>query len=273
MDYNIRLCDGRILNGVIRSPGERIRGVIILVHGLGEHIRRYDQWGGYFVDAGFAFTGMDLPGHGYSDGRRGHFRFSDLHEMITVLISECKKTFPGIPVIVYGHSLGGLIVLDYILRKKPAVKGAIVTSPLLKLAFEPDKFRLLLAKIVKYILPGLIQPTSLIADHLSHDPSVVEQYKNDALVHDKVSIGAFSDMMNSAAFSLSHSGDLKLPVVLLHGSDDLICSPEGSREFASGTSFCDLKIWDSGHHELHNEPFRKDVFKYIMDWMNKRLKL
>lgn len=273
MDYNIRISGGKILNGVIRSPGERIRAVIILVHGLGEHIRRYDQWAGYFVDAGIAFTGMDLPGHGQSGGRRGHFRFSALHEMLSVLVSECRKTFPGIPVIIYGHSLGGLVVLDYILRNKPPVKGAIVTSPLLKLAFKPDNFRILLAGIVKYILPGLVQPTSLIADHLSHDPAVVERYKNDILVHDKVSVGAFHDMMSSAIHCLSSSAELKTPLLLLHGSDDLICSPEGSVEFASGAPMTDLKIWNDGYHELHNEPFREDVFKYILNWMDTKLKL
>lgn len=273
MDYNIRLSGKQILNGVIRSPGDRIRAVIILVHGLGEHIRRYDQWSDYFVNAGMAFTGMDLPGHGRSEGRRGHFRFSDLHEMIGILVSECKKTFPGIPVIIYGHSLGGLIVLDYILRNNPPVKGAVVTSPLLKLAFTPDKFRLLLAQILKYITPGLVQPTSLIADYLSHDPAVVDRYKNDNLVHGKVSIGAFHDMMSSATYSLSHSPELKIPLLLLHGSDDLICSPEGSSEFAAGTSLANLKIWDNGYHELHNEPFNESVFKYILNWMNKSLKL
>jgi len=274
MNYNIRLSSGQVLKGVIKSPGNRIRAVIIMVHGLGEHIQRYDNWSGYFLREHIAFTGIDLPGHGQSGGKRGHIRsYSDLHEIIDVLIVESKKTFPGIPVVLYGHSLGGLIVLDYLLSGKCQVKGAIVTSPLLRLAFQPDKFRLLLASVLKHLLPGLAQPTSLVADHLSHDRQVVDEYRNDPLVHGQISVAFFHGMMKSAGYTLKNAGGLKVPALILHGSDDLICSPSGSREFASGTSMAELKIWEGGYHELHNEPFREEVFKVILEWMNRRLKL
>ena len=186
MDFNIKLSNGQVLRGMIQSPGERQRAVIILVHGIGEHIHRYDDWAALFNKEGIGFTGVDLPGHGRSDGTRGDIKsYTLLGEMIDILIKSCDQTFPGCPVYLYGHSLGGGIVLDYLLRRNPKIKGAIVSSPYLRLAFEPPKIKLILASVMKYILPGLIQPSGLNVNHISHDKNVVEKYKSDPLVHGK----------------------------------------------------------------------------------------
>ena len=272
MDFNIRLTSGQVLRGFIKSPGENMRGVIILIHGLGEHIQRYREWAGLFNREKFAFAGVDLPGHGLSDGKRGHIKnFSQTDGMIDILINECKMTFPGIPVFLYGQSLGGGIVLDYLVRMNPKVKGSIVTSPWLKLAFEPDKSKIRLASILKILLPSLSQPSGLVTDYLSHDKEIVKKYKNDPLVHGKISVSLFSSATKAGADTLKNGAMLKTPLLLIHGSDDKICSPEGSREFASKTGIAELKIWDGGYHELHNEPFSKDLFNYIINWMSLRL--
>ena len=272
MDINIKLSNGQVLRGMIQSPGENTRSVIILIHGLGEHIQRYVYWADLFKKEGFGFAGVDLPGHGRSDGTRGNIRnYAQLEEMIDILLNTCKKTFPGVPVFLYGHSLGGNIVLDYLLRKNPKVKGAIITSPFLRLAFEPPAVKLFLASIMKKLVPGLIQPSGLNANHLSHDESVVEKYKNDPLVHGKISVSLFNASMEAAKYSLAHASELKVPILMLHGSDDQILSPEGSREFAGKTNMAELKIWNGGYHELHNEPFKDEVFAYILNWLNKHL--
>ena len=178
MDFNIKLSNGQILRGFIKSPGENLRAVVILVHGLGEHIQRYKNWAGLFNERMIGFAGVDLPGHGRSDGKRGHIKnFTQTDEMIDILLNECKMTFPGIPLFLYGHSLGGGIVLDYLIRMNPKIRGAIVTSPWLKLAFEPDKSKSQLAAVMKSILPSLIQPTGLVVDHISHDQEVVRTTK------------------------------------------------------------------------------------------------
>jgi alpha-beta hydrolase superfamily lysophospholipase len=268
MDFNVKLSNGYILNGIIQSPGENTRAVIIFVHGLGEHIHRYQSWADRFKKERIGFAGVDLPGHGNSDGTRGYIKnYSLLREMIDILVVSCKKTFPGIPIFIYGHSLGGGIVLDYVLRMKPKIKGAIVTSPWLRLSFEPSPAKLAVASVMKYILPWLIQPSGLNVNHISHDESVVEKYRTDPLVHGKISIGLFNGVMTSAKYSFAHASELKVPVLIIHGSDDLITSPEGSKEFAGKTKLAELKIWEGGYHELHNEPFKDEVFKYIAGWI------
>jgi acylglycerol lipase len=270
MDFNIKLSNGLILRGMLQSPGENVRGVIICVHGIGEHIQRYLYWAGLFKEEGIGFTGVDLPGHGRSDGKRGYIRnYAQLGEMIDILLKTCASTFPGVPLYIYGHSLGGGVVLDYILRNNPKVKGAIITSPWLRLSFEPSKSKLIIAGIMKNIIPGLILPSGLIVSHISHDETVVEKYKNDPLIHYKISLSVFHEAVRAGKYSLAHASDLKIRTLLMHGNDDLITSPEASREFASKTNLVELKIWDGGYHELHNEPFKKEVFKYILNWISK----
>jgi acylglycerol lipase len=266
MEFNIKLHNGQVLNGMIQSPGENTRAVIIMVHGLGEHIQRYNYWAELFKREGIGFIGVDLPGHGLSQGKRGSIKnYSLLFEMLDILLKSCNQTFPGCPVYIYGHSLGGGIVLDYLLRRNPKIKGAIVTSPWLRLSFEPPKSKVFMASLMKYLIPGLIQPSGLNVNHISHDLNVVEKYKSDPLVHDKISVALFDGAMTSAKYSLSHASELKINTLLLHGSDDMITSPAGSKEFAAKTNLVEFKIWDGGFHELHNEPFKEEVFKYIIE--------
>lgn len=270
MDFNIKLNNGLVLKGMLESPGENTRGVIIFVHGLGEHIQRYKYWAGLFKKEGIAFTGVDLPGHGNSGGRKGYIKsYVQLGEMIDIMLKTCVRTFPGVPLYIYGHSLGGGVVLNYILRNNPGVNGAIVTSPWLRLSFEPSKIKLIMADVMKYLVPGLIQPSGLNVSHISRDETVIEKYKNDPLVHGKISVSLFYGAMSAASYSLAHASELKIRTLLMHGSDDLICSPEGSREFAAKTDKVELKIWEGGYHELHNEPFKEEVFKHIINWIDK----
>jgi len=272
MEIQFKLSNGQVLRGIIKSPGENIRAAIILVHGLGEHVQRYSHWVDRLNEKGFGFVGVDLPGHGRSDGKKGNLNsYLPADEMLDLLIAEHKKTFPGIPVFLYGHSLGGGIVLQYILHKNPKINGAVVTSPWLRLSFEPDKMKLLLARVMKSLLPSLIQPSGLVVSHISHDQKVVDAYIADPLIHDKISAGLFYSTVTAGEYSLHHAEELKIPLLLMHGSDDQITSPQGSHDFASKTKMAELKIWDRGYHELHNELFKDDVFSYIVNWLEKQI--
>jgi acylglycerol lipase len=271
MDFNFELQNGKLLKGIVISPGDNPSGVIVLVHGIGEHIGRYYHWADRFKNENFAFAGLDFPGHGRSDGKRGRIKNGpELHEAIDIALKTASRTYPGVPLFIYGHSLGGGLVLEYLLKNKPPVRGAVVTSPWLRLSFEPPKSKLAMVSVLGLLAPGLVVSSRLNTSHLSRDQAVVDAYKNDPLVHDKVSIGLFSGAMNSASYSLRHAAELKTPTLILHGSDDMICSPEGSREFCSKTTSAELRIWEGGYHELHNEPFRDEVFRFIMDWIRER---
>lgn len=144
------------------------------------------------MDHDIAFIAIDLIGHGKSAGARGHvLSFSEYTESVDMLLDEAEKLFPDVPVFVYGHSMGGNIVLHHAFVTTRNIKGYIVTSPWIKLAFEPPAWKVALGKTVKSIFPALLQPTGLDASLISHDEEVVEKYKNDKLVHGKISASGF----------------------------------------------------------------------------------
>ncbi len=248
------------------------RAIIILVHGIGEHIHRYNDWATLFNSDGIFVLGADLPGHGRSEGRRGHIRsFSEFFEVIDLLVAESASQFPGVPQFIYGHSMGGNIALNYILKKKPSFKGAIITSPWLKLSTEPPRLLLLVAQGLRSVFPSMLQNTGLITDYLSHDPEVIRKYRRDPMVHGKISVALFLGSRGSAAWNIENAGSLELPTLMIHGKEDKICSPKGSEIFASRADKAEFVLWDEGFHELHNEPFRLEVYGVILKWINERL--
>ncbi len=261
--------DGTGLFAQSWKPAKPAKAVIALVHGLGEHSARYAHWAAMFCGNDIAFVTMDLRGHGHSGGKKGHTpSYYMLMQDIQLLIDKSTELFPGIPVILYGHSMGGNLAVNYLLMKKPDVSACIITSPWLKLSFDVPKAKLLAGKLVQGIFPSFSQPSGLIADNLCQDKQVVQDYLNDPLVHDKISIALFSSVYKNGLRAIQQAGNLNIPCLLMHGSNDKITSPEGSREFAKANpSMVNLKIWEDAFHELQNEPFRLDVFHFIINWL------
>ena len=244
--------------------------VILLIHGLGEHSGRYIEWARRFTSGGVAFRAFDLPGHGRSGGRRGTMPgFDKLFSIIDNLTGEIRDEMPGVPLFLYGHSLGGGLALNYILNRKPVIKGAVITSPWVKLTEAPPKIKLLFASLAKKLLPGMTQPSGLKTRYLSHDPEVVKAYENDPLVHGMISAGLFASVTEAAAETLGHASEITIPLLLAHGRDDMITSPAGSMEVAAAAPDALLKLWDGAYHELHNDMVKDEHFDFIMEWIDK----
>ncbi len=254
-------------------PSGKARAAIALTHGLGEHIGRYEGLGGSLTGAGYALLGYDLRGHGRSGGARGHTpSYEALMEDIHRFLSQVEERFPGLPCFLYGHSLGGNLVLNYALRLKPELKGVIATSPWLRLAFDPAPSKITLGKWMNGIAPGFSQSSGLNTRGLSHDETVVSAYEQDALVHDRISARLFVSTIESGRWALQHASEFPLPLLLMHGSEDPITSAEGSREFAEKAGEkVTLKLWPGMYHEIHNEPGKAEVYQTILDWLGAHL--
>jgi alpha-beta hydrolase superfamily lysophospholipase len=256
------------------EPTEKPKAVVALVHGHGEHVGRYANVAEAFTQAGYALAGFDLRGHGKSGGPRGHASsYEALMDDVADFLAQVAARYPKLPMFIYGHSLGGNLVLNFVLRRKPAVVGAIVTGPWLKLAFDPPAVQVTLARVMNKIAPGFTQHSKLDTTALSHDVQVVQAYDNDPLVHDMVSARLYMGMYDSGLWALEHAAEFPVPLLLMHGTADRITSAKASREFAErGGKNVTWRAWDGFYHEIHNEPEKAEVLAAMAAWMNTCLK-
>ena len=197
-------------NWTVENP----RAVIALVHGQGEHIGRYTPVAEWFNRHGIAVVGYDHQGYGRSEGQRGHAKNLDvLLEDIGLLLNKTREIYPGAPVFLYGHSMGGGLALNYAIQREPSLAGLIVTAPWIRLAFEAPAITVIAGKIMRRFMPTFSLPTGLAAHFISHDAAVVKAYKSDPLVHDKLSAAAGIALLESAKMVDAWSGEFKIPVL------------------------------------------------------------
>lgn len=254
------------------DPGKDPDAIIILIHGLGEHLVRYREWVNKFLAVNIGVVRFDLPGHGKSGGKRGHIaNYGKIRSIVNLIRDRIKADHPEIPILLYGHSLGGNIVLDMLLSDIEGFYAAVVTSPWIRLAFEPGKLKLLLANVAGIIAPKITQSTGLISEHLSSDPAVAVAYRKDPLVHSVISVALYSSAARAAKRILRDANRINIPLLLVHGTEDKIASPVGSEEFVANCPGATIKLWEGGFHELHNEPFREEVFNFIYSWIRGHL--
>jgi alpha-beta hydrolase superfamily lysophospholipase len=265
--------DGNKMFGRSWAPDDQPKAMVLLVHGLGEHICRYDHVAAAMTAKGYILAGFDLRGHGKSGGPRGHIpSYQALMDDITEFIKQAETRFPGLPRFLYGHSLGGNLVINYVLRCNPNVQGVLATGPWLELAFQPPASQVRLGKLMNRIFPGFTQRSNLNTKGLSHDQAVVTAYEKDPLVHDKITARMFIDIYESGFWALEHATEFPLHLLLMHGSEDPITSAKSSQLFAEkAEDKVTFKKWDGMDHEIHNEFNQAEVFKVMLDWLDGHL--
>ncbi len=251
-------------------PVSAPRATIQLIHGLTEHTGRYEYVGCKLAEAGFLVVANDLRGHGRSTGARGHVpRFERLLDDLTHVAESCDGPSQR---FLYGHSLGGNIAINYVLRRKPRLRGLIITSPLLKTTTPPPAWQWDLAQIAYRVFPWARFNTPLDPARLSHDLTVGERLRSDPLWTGKVSARLAVDMLDAGRWALEHADELTTPMLLMHGEADQMTSAEASREFAaSAGDTCRFRPWEGMHHELHHEIIRAEFMEEIIGFVNERL--
>jgi alpha-beta hydrolase superfamily lysophospholipase len=268
-EVSLKSKDGLSLVGLEWKPTVAVRGVVCLVHGIGEHVGRYPHVAQAFNQAGYVMRGFDHRGHGRSEGQRGFTpSYDTLLDDIEAHLASAAAAYPGRPLFLYGHSLGGNLVLNCALRRKPRLAGVITSAPQLRLAFAPPAWKTTLGRLMLNMWPGLSMPNGLDVNNLSHDEAVVRAYQQDPLVHDRVTPALGIGLIDTGAWLLEHASEFALPLLIFHGSQDRLTSPDASREFASRVhGDCTLKIWDGLYHETHNEPQQAEVIAFMVRWV------
>ncbi len=250
-------------------PDGDIKGIINLAHGLGEHSGRYKRWASLFVDKGWGMLTSDLVGNGRSEGKRGHVRnYQVLMDQVDTLISKSEELFPGIPRILYGHSLGGNMVINYAISRDPALFGIIASSPWLKLVIPISSFQHALLKVLNTVLPSLATKWPKNPENLTHDPEIWADVHEDKLNHGYVSARLLSEIYRQGLEALLHAHKINRPFLIMHGSGDQITSHKASEKFVSNTSESTrLRIWEGLRHELHNELEYREIFDHVFSWI------
>jgi alpha-beta hydrolase superfamily lysophospholipase len=252
-------------------PVKNPKAVIALVHGQGEHIGRYAHVARWFNRHDIALIGYDHQGYGRSEGKRGHAKnLQVLLDDIGQLLEETRRRYPKSPLFLYGHSMGGGLVLNYVTRRDPVIAGLIATAPWIRLAFEAPAIKVVAGRILKKFMPSLTLPTGLAANFLSHDEAVVKAYKNDPLVHDQLSAAAGIALLEAANWLNEYSGVFSIPVLLMHGGADKITSAAATKEFFGRVAGeVTHHEWPGLYHEIHNEREQEQVFEFTLAWMKK----
>ena len=273
VQFSIRTQDGLNLHAVEWSPQPEAKAVVCLIHGLGDHCGRYVHIAKAFNQAGYAVLAFDLRGHGKSDGPRGHAPSSKVFLYdIDGLLEEAEKRYPGKPCFLYGHSLGGTLVLYYTLSRDPQITGLIATGAGLHSPLIEQKLKVAFANAMATVLPTMALPTGLNPELLSHDPQVVQDYLNDPLVHYKATLAMARSTIRAIQWTMENAIGMKQPLLLMHGTADRLTYPSGSQEFARRVpGSCTLRLWDGLYHEIHNEPEKDQVITEMIRWMDSKL--
>ncbi len=254
-------------------PVKDAKAVVCIVHGMGEHIGRYGHVAKFFSEHGIETIGFDHQGHGQTPGKRGHSEgLSSMLDDITQLITEASLGSPGKPIFLYGHSMGGNLVLNHVLRRKPNIAGVVATDPWVRLPKPPSPFLVAFAKVMCHIAPKHTQSNGLDINGLSTDTKVIEAYKNDPLVHDRVSVKLGIGLLNGAKWLDSYSGTAPCPLLLMHGGADPLTLPKATEELSKRLQGdVTFRRWPGLKHEIHNEPQQAEVLAFLVEWMKRLL--
>jgi alpha-beta hydrolase superfamily lysophospholipase len=270
--FSLISADGTALHASWWAPAGPAKATVVKIHGLGEHSGRHDHVAQQLVDSGYAVEMIDLRGHGRSPGGRGHTPFDPTMDDIAAALADAEERVPDVPRFLYGHSLGGLLALTYVLRRTPDLHGVVVTSAGLRSPVLEQRLKITAAKLLGQLLPSVSIPSGLDDSGLSRDPAVLEAYRDDPLVHDKASLALGRDGALGAEQAMARAHEVDVPLLMIHGSADPVTYAAGTEEFAAKVSGdVTVHIYDGLLHETHNEPEKHEVLADIVSWLDAHL--
>lgn len=262
------------LHCVCHTPEGDVSAVLFLVHGLGEHSGRYEELAKIFTHNGLAVFAFDHRGHGKSEGKRGHAQsIEQLVEDVEHAMMKCRSLFLETPIFLFGHSMGGQIVANYLDKvKSKEVSGALISSALFKLADPPSTILTAIAIRMASIFPSFNFPNGLDAADISSIEEEVKAYKTDALVHNKISLALFDSLFSNGLRLCQQSQEVKIPVLVCHGDSDKITDPAASQLYANQIGEkAAFNSWKGAYHEPHHDYDKEAVIQFYCNWVKKQM--
>jgi alpha-beta hydrolase superfamily lysophospholipase len=253
-------------------------GVIALIHGLADHSGRFTETAEYFATHGWAIYACDLRGHGLSaDGlKQGRVHVNDFDDYardVDAILSLAKEANPGLPAVLLGHSMGGLISLRYTIAHPEKMDGVVISSPVLGVPLHsaPPAWQDLVVRVLSKLWPRKLFPSNLDANAVSSDPEVVKAYIDDPLVSDMVSARWYTSISGAVADMEGRALQLSVPTLLMQSGADTLVDPQASRVWAdkAPAEIIEFVVWDGLFHEMFNEPEKEMVRERVLEWLQK----
>lgn len=246
-----------------------LRAVVLIVHGLGEHAGRYDHVARRLNQWGYAVRGYDQCGHGESAGARGSLPMDTrLLDDLVDIVDQTRARMPrNVPLILLGHSMGGLVAARFVALGLRPVDGLVLSSPALDAGLS--MFQKLLLAILPPLLPNLRVGNGVKPEYVSHDPAVVAAYRADPLVHDRISGRLARFIATQGPLVVAQASAWKVPTLLMYAGDDRLINPQGSDRFAAAApaSVVQAVRFDALYHEIFNEADAEPVFETLRAWL------
>jgi alpha-beta hydrolase superfamily lysophospholipase len=252
-------------------PEGTTKAVMAIVHGVGEHIERYHNLVNTLVPAGYALVGYDQRGHGRSEGQRGHIdSWEQYRGDLGIFLKLAASLVPDLPLFLYGHSMGSLVVMDYIMRTPEGLRGAIISGTALDPKDAAPPLLVLVAKILSGIYPTFSMKTPLPGSALSRDSEVAKAYDDDPLVFRDRTPRWATENLKTIAWIKDHPEKVKLPILFVHGELDPLVSAEGAQQFYDRIGYPDktIHIYPGGLHEPQNDINYPEVTADLEKWMS-----
>jgi alpha-beta hydrolase superfamily lysophospholipase len=265
--------DGLALYYQAWLPDLPAKGVLINLHGLGDHSGLYPSIAAHFPTHGFPVYAYDMRGNGRSPGQRAYLRHwdeyrGDLH----TFIRQVGNWQAGLPIFVLGHSLGGLVVLDYALHGAEGLSGVIAAAPPLGKVGVPP-YLMALGRVMSRLWPRFSLEVGMDLSGLARDPTVIETVLADPLFHRRGTARLSTEVTAAISRVQTRARDLAVPLLVVHGSADRMVPPDGSREFCQKApgSLCELREYSGAYHGLFADLDHQEVLTDVERWMTARL--
>jgi lysophospholipase len=244
--------------------------VVMLIHGLGEHSGRYAHVAEALTDAGIAVHALDHRGHGKSDGKRAFVKsYAEFMQDLVQFRSHIEAQHPELPLILLGHSMGGNLAVGHTLDHQAGIAGLALSGAALQVGSDLTPGKLKAFRLIAKIAPSF-RPEGLSAEAISRDPAVVAAYQNDPLVFTgKISAGLGAALIDAMERFPARYGELTLPILVAHGTDDQLASVDGSRALEAAAVNADVTAhyYEGLYHEIFNEPEQQQVLADLVSWI------
>lgn len=248
-------------------------GVVLIAHGLGGHGGQFENAAVRWVEENWSVYALDFRGHGHSEGTQGYVnQWEEYRQDLAALLQQAKQDYPEKPMILWGHSLGGLIALDFALQHPTQLSGLMVTAPAVgKTGISPWKF--VFGVVLSWLWPRFSLALGFDPNACSRDPAQVRDYNADPLRHQRGTARLSTEFQKAQKRIMAHLSALNIPILILHGESDRITRPHDSITLYESLTDHDRQLiqYPGAYHELHLEVNHKEVLTDMLQWMQSKV--